>query len=125
MRRADHQSSGRTASWDRRTCPASVKVIESHFPYRFQIDRSRMPAARGGPDEAVATSPTGVRFGWMPRGAKLDAGSVIRRCCAWRGSETIPAPSSGSRTSMFSSRNTPGIARHVRDMAGPEDVEVG
>ncbi len=98
--------------------PASARVIESHFR-TFSVDRIVLPlrvaalVERWRPDSVL---------GWMPKGAKLMP----------RNPRTLRLARLGDYPTSFKKFanvevlvcNTPGIARHVREMGWTKGVEV-
>jgi glycosyltransferase involved in cell wall biosynthesis len=98
--------------------PASARVIESHFR-TFSVDRIVLPlrvaalVKRWRPDSVL---------GWMPKGAKLMP----------RNPRTLRLARLGDYPTSFKKFanvevlvcNTPGIARHVREMGWTKGVEV-
>jgi glycosyltransferase involved in cell wall biosynthesis len=96
----------------------SVKVIESHFR-TASLDRVLLPLRVRS--MIRHWKPDGV-LGWMPKGAKLvpnEAGPV-------KLSRLGDYPTSLRKFRNIDTLvcNTPGIARHVRDMGWPRGVEV-
>ncbi|MEZ0219561.1 MAG: glycosyltransferase [Tardiphaga sp.] len=102
----------------KKNLPASVNVIESHFR-TFSIDRIMLPlrvaalVRRWQPDSIL---------GWMPKGAKL----MPARTPVLRLARLGDYPVSFKRFENIDVLvcNTPGIARHVRDMGWTRGVEV-
>jgi glycosyltransferase involved in cell wall biosynthesis len=98
--------------------PGSVRVIESHFR-TASIDRIMLPlrmavlVSRWRPDSVL---------GWMPKGAKLMPASPQTLRLARLGDY----PTSFKRFHNIDVLvcNTPGIARHVREMGWTRGVEV-
>jgi len=104
-------------SW-KKDVPASVKVIESHFR-TMSVDRIMLPlrtaalVRRWRPDSVL---------GWMPKGAKLMPARTQSLRLARLGDYPVSFKRFGNIDVLVC--NTPGIARHVRDMGWTRGVEV-
>ena len=98
--------------------PASVRVIESHFR-TFSLDRIMLPLRMAAlikkwrPDSVL---------GWMPKGAKLMPVSTPVLRLARLGDYPVSFKRFENIDVLVC--NTPGIARHVRDMGWTRGVEV-
>jgi glycosyltransferase involved in cell wall biosynthesis len=102
----------------KKNLPASVNVIESHFR-TFSIDRIMLPlrvaalVRRWQPDSIL---------GWMPKGAKLMPAHTPVLRLARLGDYPVSFKRFENIDVLVC--NTPGIARHVRDMGWTRGVEV-
>jgi glycosyltransferase involved in cell wall biosynthesis len=102
----------------KKNLPASVRVIESHFR-TFSLDRIMLPlriaalVRRWRPDSIL---------GWMPKGAKLMPTDTPALRLARLGDYPVSFKRFGNIDTLVC--NTPGIARHVRDMGWTRGVEV-
>ena len=102
----------------KRDIPASVKVIESHFR-TVSIDRIALPLRVSAlirqwrPDSVL---------GWMPKGAKLVPANPAPLRLVRLGD--YPTSLAKFRNIDVVVCNTPGIARHVKDMGWTRGVEV-
>jgi glycosyltransferase involved in cell wall biosynthesis len=102
----------------KKNLPTSVRVIESHFR-TFSIDRIMLPlriaalVRRWRPDSIL---------GWMPKGAKLMPTDTPALRLARLGDYPVSFKRFGNIDTLVC--NTPGIARHVRNMGWTRGVEV-